>query len=224
MLAYAHAPADQLAAKIVAMSKKHLLILSLVAACAAAQAQAADGTPAAPKAGEAKSSEAKKQLIAQILKYQQPGIENLARSLAERPAAELMANAGQALSARVAADKRESVAKEIQADVRKYVDEAVPLVRDQALKLAPTTVGPMLEEKFSEDELRQIVAMMQSPVFNKFQAMGGDMQRALVEKLVVQTRDAINPKVRAMEESVAKRLGMTPQPTQKQVKQKKSEK
>ncbi|MEP6823583.1 MAG: hypothetical protein ABI919_02100, partial [Ramlibacter sp.] len=100
----------------------------------------------------AQSTPAKKELVAKILKIQQPGIESIARSLVEQPAAELMQRAGLALNTRVAADKRDAVAKEIQADVKKYIDEAGPLITARATRLAPTTIGTLLEEKFTEDE------------------------------------------------------------------------
>lgn len=182
------------------MLKKPIYALALLlAASTAAQAQA-------------QSTPAKKELIARILKVQQPGIEATARSLVEQPALELMANAGRALPARVAKDKQEAVAKEIQADVRKYVDEAFPMVRDRAVKLAPSTIGTLLEEKFSEEELKQVVAMIESPVFGRFQRMGDEMQKALSEKVVTDMRDTIEPKVRTLEQTVAKRLGITSAP------------
>jgi uncharacterized protein len=181
-----------------AMLKKTLIALAvLVAAATAAQAQ---------------SSPAKKDLVARILKVQQPGIEATARSLVEQPAMELMGNASNALPARVARDRQEAVAKEIQADVDKYVEDAFPLVRDRAVKLAPSTIGALLEEKFTEDELKQVVSMMESPVFVKFQRMGDDMQKALIDKVVSDTRSVIEPKVRALEEKVAGRLGVTAPP------------
>jgi hypothetical protein len=159
-------------------------------------------------AAQAETSAAKKELVAKVLQLQQPAIEQTARALAERPAVLVMQQAGRALQARVAADKREALGKEIQADVRKYVDEAVPLVREQALKLAPTTLGSMLEERFTEDELKQLVAIMESPVNRKFAEMGGEMNKVLVEKLVAQTKGAIEPKLQTLEQSVSKRLGL----------------
>jgi uncharacterized protein len=185
------------------MHKKLLFTSALMLAALTAQAQ----TPAANA-----SSPAKRELVARILKLQQPGIEVMARSLVEQPAVELMGNAANALPARVPKEKQEAVAKEIQADARKYIDEATPIVRDRAIKLAPATIGPMLEEKFSEDELKQIVTIIESPVYGKFQAMGDDMQRALVEKVIADTRTIIEPKVRALEQTVAKRLGVTSAP------------
>lgn len=179
------------------MLKKSIIALALVLPFAAAQAQ----SPA--------SSPAKKELVGRVLKMQQAGIEGMARTLVEQPAMELLGNAASALPARVAKDKQDAVAKEIQGDVRKYLDEAVPLVQGRAVKLAPGTVGNLLEEKFSEDELKQVVAIIESPVYVKFQRMGEDMQKVLVEKLVADTRTTIEPKVRILEETVAKRLGVT---------------
>ena len=157
---------------------------------------------------QAQTSAAKKELVAKVLLLQQPAIEQAARALAERPALLVLQQAGQALQTRVAADKREAMAKEIQADAKKYVEEAVPLVRERAVKLAPATIGAMLEERFTEDELKQLVALMESPVNRKFTEMGGEMHKVLVEKLVAETKAAIEPKMKALEQSVAKRLGL----------------
>jgi len=182
------------------MIKKSLLILAIAAACTSVQAQSTPATQSTP---------AKKELVARILKIQQPAIETMARGLVQEPLMPLMEGAERALQQRVAAEKREAVAKAIQADARKYVDETVPIVRDRAIKLAPTTVGPVLEEKFTEDELKQIVAMLESPVLAKFQAAGAELQRALIEKTVAETRTQVETKFRALEDTTAKRLGVS---------------
>jgi len=192
------------------MLKKSIFALTLLVAATTVAAQAQ--SPAPSPAPQAASSPAKKDLVARILKVQQPGIEAMARGLVEQPAMELMGNAANALPARVAKDKQEAVGKEIQADVRKYVDDAYPYVRERAVKLAPTTIGPLLEERFTEDELKQIVSIMESPVYTKFQRMGDDMQKILVDKVVADTRTTVEPKVRTLEQTVAKRLGVPPTP------------
>lgn len=158
----------------------------------------------APSAALAQAN-GKKELVAKILQLQQPGIEAMARQMAEQPAMQLMQQAGPALQ-RLPAERREAVAKDVEADMRKYAEEAVPLVRDRAVKAAPTTIGPILEERFTEDELRQVVSMLESPTIRKFQGMAGDMQKALMEKVVADTRAEIEPKARAMTASVSKRL------------------
>ena len=172
---------------------KKLLIIALLALATGAQAE---------------STAAKKELVAKVLLLQQPGIEQAGQALAERPAAQLMQQAGLALQTKVAPEKREEIAKEIQADVKKYADEAVPLVRDRAVKIAPSTIGAMLEEKFSEDELKQLIAIIESPVNRKFAQMNGEMQKVLVDKLVMEMQGTIDPKVKTLEQSIAKRLGL----------------
>ena len=164
---------------------------------------------------QAQSSQAKKDLVARVLVLQQGAIEQTGQSLAERPALQLMQQAGLALQTRVAPDKREAVAKLIQDELKKYVDDAGPLVRQQAVKLAPTTIGNLLEEKFTEDELRQLITIMESPVNRKYSQMGGEFQKALGEKLVAQTRSAIEPKVRVLEQAMAKHLGLPAVPAAK---------
>ena len=103
----------------------------------------------------------------------------------------------------------QAVAKEIEADARKYMDETYPLVRDRAIKLAPSTLGALLEEKFTEDELKQVLAFLESPAVNKFQQLSQEMQKSLAEKLVAETQQQVEPKVRSLEQSIGKRLGVS---------------
>ncbi|MDO9074924.1 MAG: hypothetical protein Q7U73_16835 [Rubrivivax sp.] len=176
---------------------------------AAAVALSFAATDAARAQASAPASPAKKELVARVLKLQQPGIEAMARQLAEQPARQLLQGAGQGLQ-RLPAERREAVARDIEADIRKYIEEATPIVRDRAVALAPSTIGPLLEERFTEDELRQVIATLESPVNRKFQAMGGDMQKAIGEKLIADTRGEVEVKIRALDQTVARRLGLTP--------------
>ena len=156
----------------------------------------------------AQSSPAKKELVAKILQLQQASIEGVARAIAEQPAAMVMQRANAVLQARIPPDKREAIAKDVQGDLKKYVDEAVPVVRERAVKLAPSTIGAVLEEKFSEEELKQLLAIIESPVNRKYLQLGGEMQKALTDKLVAETRPVIDPKIKAMELAVSAHLGI----------------
>ncbi len=176
---------------------KNWFLVSLLVLATGAQAQVQTLAPAT-----------KKELVTKVLQLQQPAIEQAAQALAEQPAAQMMQQAGIALQTRVAPEKREAAAKEIQAEVKKYLDQAVPLVRERAVKLAPTTIGALLEEKFNEAELKQLIAIIESPVNRKFLQMGGDMQKALIDKLVAETQGAIEPKVKTLELAIGKQLGL----------------
>lgn len=84
-----------------------------------------------PATAQQPADGAKKELVARVLKLQQSGLEQLGRALAEAPAQQMVAQARAALQ-RAPADKRDAVARELDAEVRKYLDETVPLVRDRA--------------------------------------------------------------------------------------------
>jgi hypothetical protein len=153
------------------------------------------------------SSPAKKELVQKLLTLQQPGLEGAARSIVERPAAQMMQEAGRVLQTQFPADKREAIGKSIEADAKKYVEETYPAVRDRAIKLAPTTLGTALEEKFTEDELKQLIAWFESPVNKKFQQASGEMQNNFMQKLVAEARPVVEPKLQALEQKVRAALG-----------------
>ncbi len=166
---------------------------------------------AGPALAQASAPAGKKELVARIVQLQQPGVENLARVLVEQPAMQLMQAAGQALQ-RLPAERREAVGKDIEADIRKYVEEATPVVRERALKLSPTVLGPSLDERFTEEELRQIVSVLESPVLKRYQQSLGELQTSLRDKTVAESRGVIEPKLKALQEATTKRLGLQPPP------------
>jgi hypothetical protein len=157
-------------------------------------------------------AQTKKELVQKLLQLQQPGIEMIARSVAQRPALALMQDAAGVLQTQVPADKRQEVAKQIEADLKKYSDDVVPMLQDRAVKLAPTTLGPLLEEKFSEDELKQVIAWLESPVSKKYQQAVPELESALAQKLVAETRSSVEPKLTQLQQTMRKRLGMPPAP------------
>ena len=156
-------------------------------------------------------AQSKKELVNKLLILQQPGIEAMAKSMAEQPAIQMTMAARQAFG-NVPQDKRESVAKAIDADLKKYTDEAVPLLRDRAIKLSPSVIGTELENNFNEAELKQLIEWMESPVTKRFNALAPGMQRTLGEKLVAETRGQIEPKLKTLENAMARQLGLPPVP------------
>lgn len=172
-------------------------LLSTAAAVAMAQGAAAPA-PAAV-------SPAKKELVQKALTLQQAGIESIGAGLASQTANQVMQVAGQAL-ARVPPEKREALAAELQAEVRKFFDDVAPVLRASALKNAPGTVGATLEEKFSEEELKVLVAWFESPVSKKYQQLSAEMQQNLGQKLIAETRPQVEPNLKALEQVMGAKL------------------
>lgn len=152
-------------------------------------------------------AQTKKELVAKLLQVQQQGIENIGRSLAAQPAQQMLQAAGQAVQ-RLPADKREAVGRDIQADVKKFHEEVEPLLRERALRLAPTVAGPIYEEKLTEDELKQVIAWLESPTSRKVAQLDRELGNALADKVVADTKATVDGKLKALEASIGKRLGV----------------
>ncbi|MGI4778666.1 MAG: DUF2059 domain-containing protein [Janthinobacterium lividum] len=146
-------------------------------------------------------------LVKQLLDVQRPAVEGMARILVNDSVAPIIQAGGEYLQTKVAPEKREPLGKAAEAEIQKYVSEAFPIVRDKAVLLAPTTVGPLLEQNFSEDELRQLIAWLSSPLNKKFSDLNPQLGSALTQKLVADVRPTIDPKLQSLNVAVAKALG-----------------
>ena len=177
----------------------------VVAAPALAQSPPAAAASAAAPQASAPVSAAKKQLVARLLKLHEPAVENLGRALLEPQMQQLVIGVRGALM-QVPQDQREGVAREIEADIRRFGEDVMPLLRERALALAPQTMGPVFEQRFTEEELRQLLAILEAPVARRYQATLNEWQRALGGRLVAETKGAVQPKLQALEQLVTQRL------------------
>jgi hypothetical protein len=169
------------------------------------------GTTPAQTSTPAPSSAAKKELVQRLMRLQQSDVEGFARSVVERPAAQMMREAGLALQQQAAPqEKREAQARAIEAEVKKYVDEAYPIVRDRALKLAPSTIGPVFEARMTEEELRQLVGWLESPTAKKYQSLAVELRNNFSQKLVAEMPAVLDPKLMVLDGKIRTILGVPP--------------
>ena len=189
---------------------RRVLTLAFAGLAALASLPAGAQTASAPAAA---ASPAKKELVARVLKAQQGEIETVARSIVEQPAAQMMREAGMHIQTAVPQDKRDAMAKGIEAEVKKYVDESYPIMRDRAIKIAPTTIGSVLEAKMSEDELKQLATWLESPANKKYQQVSTEWRTTFVQQLLGEAGPLIRPKLIALDGRVRTVLGLPPAPT-----------
>jgi hypothetical protein len=162
-------------------------------------------------AAAAASAQTKKELAARVVVLEQAGIENIGRTIAGRTSQQIWQLAGPAL-ARIPADKRETVGREVQAEIKKFYDEVEPVLRKRALELASSSLSAAYEERFTEDELKQLVAWLESPTSKKQAQFDAEQGSALAERVVKDTGPVLEPKLKALQASVGKRLGLPPPP------------
>ena len=156
-------------------------------------------------AAQGSSSPAKKELAQKIVQQQKAAFETMGAALAGQLSTQLMQMAAQSI-ARAPADKREALANDAKAEVKKFYDDASAVMREQSLRVAPIVVGGQLEEKFSEEELKTLLTWLESPVSRKFQQSALDMQKAMSQKVLEDTKPAIQPKLLALEQTLSKKF------------------
>ena len=147
----------------------------------------------------------KQKLIDHVLSLWHP--ENAVIMQAQRPAADTMEKVGIALQTNhVAKEKADKTMKEISTDVQKYVDTVTPIVSASAKKNVGPSVGPLLAQNFSNDELKQLIAMLESPVKGKFEKLVPQMERAVGEKVTADVGPEINKNITTMTQSAGSKL------------------
>lgn len=195
-------------------STSHLVgaLVFFALSVAANPASAQGASPAAPAKKEAAAvSPAKKELVKKALQLQQAGIESVGTGMANQTAGQVMQMAGPGI-ARAPEDKRRALVADLQAEVRKFQGEVAPLLRASATKWAPSTLGATLEEKFSEAELKVLIAWLESPVSRKYQEVTPEAQQALTQKIVTETRGQIEPKLKALEQAMIAKINAATTP------------
>ncbi len=189
-------------------------VLLTMAGAASAQTSATPTTASAaptPGATSTTISPEKKKLIERLLQLWP--VENVGVIMLQNPVMESMRQSRSLLQGRVSAETQEAAMKDIAQDAKKFVETTTPIVTSSAQKLIPTTVVPMLAQKFSEEELRQLIAILESPVKAKFEAAAPEMEKALGEKIATDTGAQVNPKMTELTQEIGLRMraAITPQ-------------
>ncbi len=151
-------------------------------------------------------AQTKKEWVQRLMQVPAYNPNEIARTLVLNPAQQLMAQASQ-VGGNVPADKREAVSKAIDAAAKKYVDEALPLARAEALKLTPAFAAS-IEEKYTEEDLKVLVTWFESPTYKKAQQATPELQNGFAQKLGPASGPAVEPKIKELE--AAMRAALAP--------------
>jgi len=147
---------------------------------------------------------AKQELVNRVLQLWHP--ETISESMLQQPVGDAVQQARVVLQGRVSPEKRDAAMKEIMSDARQFMEENRPAAQASAQKIVGTTVAPMLAERFTEEELRQIIAILESPVKKKFEAMVPELQKKLGEGVAADTRAVIDPRLQDLQQRIGMRL------------------
>jgi uncharacterized protein len=133
-------------------------------------------------------------------------MESVALAMLQKPIADALAQARVVAQSRVPAEQREAVLKDINASATQTFESEAPLVRASARQAVETAVAPLLAERFSADELRQLAAILESPVLAKFEALTPAMKKTVGDSVARSNQAQVNAALTELQNKIGLRL------------------
>ena len=143
---------------------------------------------------------AKQALVQRVL--DKMGLDAVGLQMLQMPVADLLRQSRVVVQSRVPADKQDATMKDITAEATKFVDQETPALRTSTHASVQSSVAPLLAQKFSEDELKQLAGILESPVLAKFEGVLPELKRAVGENVAKANAAQIQPKMTDLQNRV----------------------
>lgn len=147
---------------------------------------------------------AKQALVQRVL--DKMGLESVGLQMLQTPVADMLRQSRVVVQSRVPADKQDATMKDITAEATKFVEQETPALRTSTHAIVQSSVAPLLAQKFSEDELKQLAGILESPVLAKFETIVPEMKRAVGENVAKAQGAQIQPKMTELQNRVGLKL------------------
>jgi hypothetical protein len=141
---------------------------------------------------------------------QGPELDRLVDQLAGSTAQDLIAKWGPKLEANVPKAKQQKASEDLNAELKKYADDAKQLIGKQVSKVSADALVPAYTERFTLEELKQIAAFFESPAIKKYQTTAPELGNIFVQKLVDATRSDVVARVKQFDDAALKIIGTAP--------------
>jgi hypothetical protein len=158
-------------------------------------------------------TDAKTELAKKVVTLQQgPELDRLVGQLAGSTAQELIMKWGPQLETNVPKAKQQKASEDLNAELKKYADDAANLIGKQVNKVSTESLVPAYAERFTQEELQQIAAFFESPAIKKYQTVAPELGNIFVQKLVEASRTDVVARVKQFDETAVKIVGTSPAP------------
>ena len=115
----------------------------------------------------------------------------LAEQLTATAVQPVLASWSQRLDETVPPAKQKEVRDKLDVELKKFADSTHKTVEAQVGKAGEAALVPIFMEKLTEDELKTIIAYLESPVSTKFQALGPEATNAWAKRVIDATRSSV---------------------------------
>lgn len=167
----------------------------------------------ASAAVHAQATDPKTEWATKVVALQQgPELDRLVSQLTASTTQDLIANWGPRLDALPKA-KLPKATEDMNAELKKYADDAVVIIGKQVTKVSNDALVPAYSERFTLDELKDLVAFFQSPAVKKYQANAPELGNLFVQKLIEASRSDVLARVKQFDDAAVKIVGTAPAAT-----------
>jgi uncharacterized protein len=158
----------------------------------------------------AQTADTKRDLAVRIIAAQDgPEMNRMLEQLAGSATQQMVANWNPRLGA-MPADKRQKAATALDAELKKFNEDALKLITAQAAKVRGDALATAYGDKFSEDELKQLLALMEAPAFKKYQTLAPELGNVYLKGIVEGTRSNVESRSKTFDTAAAKIVGAAP--------------
>jgi len=141
---------------------------------------------------------------------QGPELDRLIGQLAESSSQDVVQSWGVKLRANVPETRMEKAAESLNVELKKYNDDVLKIIRNKVNKASADSLIPAYIERFSLDELKQLVAFFESPAVKKYQATAPALGSIFVNQLIMETRADVAARAKQFDEAATKIVGTAP--------------
>lgn len=119
-----------------------------------------------------------------------------------------LANWSQRLNESVPPARQKEVRDQLDVELKKFAENTHKAIETQAGKTAEATLVPLFKEKLTEDEMRTIIAFLESPASAKFQSAAEAGNDAWLEKLFEATKTAVESNIKSFDAAATRIVGV----------------
>jgi hypothetical protein len=142
-----------------------------------------------------------------IALQQGPELDRLIGQLAESSSQDVVQSWGTRLRANVPEAQLEKAAESLNVELKKYNDDVSKIIKTKVNKVSADSLIPAYMERFSIDELKQLVAFFDSSTVKKYQAATPALGNIFVNQLILETRSEVAARAKQFDESATKIVG-----------------
>lgn len=141
---------------------------------------------------------------------QGPELERLVGQLADSATQDILQNWGPKLQSNVPPAKMEQAKEGLNTELKKYFDDVSKTINSKVGTVSSSALIPAYMERFTLDELKQLVAFFESPAIKKYQSAAPELGSLFVKQLIEETNTDVMARTRQFDDAATKIVGVGP--------------